>query len=91
VVVTLGGDLAVSDIVMIQIVTKANSLGNPPINNMATLTTSALTNIISNDSASISINVRKSVHRLPATGFAKGIKTILGSQPSDLKYTATKL
>jgi LPXTG-site transpeptidase (sortase) family protein len=93
VVVTLGGDLAVTDVVTIQIVTKVNSLGNPPINNSATLTTSASADILSNDSDSVSINVRnpsgtkKSL--LPATGFAKGIRTILGPQPSDLNYAAT--
>jgi len=89
VVVTLGADLAASDLVTIQIVTKVNSLGNPPINNTASLTTSALTDVVANDADSISINVRNSVRRLPATGFAKGLKTVLGTQPLDLKYAAT--
>jgi len=93
VVVTLGGSLGVTDVVTIQIVTRVNSQGNPPINNTATLTTSATSDVISNDSAFVAINIRntRTSANLPATGFAKDVKTFLEPQPSNLKYSATDL
>jgi LPXTG-site transpeptidase (sortase) family protein len=91
VTVTLGGDLLPTDLVTITIVTTVNSLGNPPINNTASLTTSSLTDIISNNSASVSLTTRTSStrRRLPDTGFAKNVETVLPAQPSDLMFAAT--
>jgi uncharacterized repeat protein (TIGR01451 family) len=88
--VTLGGDLGVSDIVTIEIVTEVNDSGDSPVNNTATLTTSAQTDIVSNNTDSVAItvwNLRNS--SLPDTGFAKGVQTILREQPADLRYSAT--
>jgi LPXTG-site transpeptidase (sortase) family protein len=90
VVVTLGGSLGVSDIVTIDIVTEVNGTGTSPVNNTATLTTSAQTDIVSNNTDSVAIAVRKRESpSLPDTGFAKGIKTLLGEQPADLRYNTT--
>ena len=91
VVVTLGGDLNVSDIVTIQIATIVNSQGNPPINNTATLSTTASTDIDSNNSDSVPITISAARARLPATGFARNIRTVLGPQPADLAYASTDL
>ena len=92
VAVTLGGNLNIMDVITIQIVTTVNGQGNPPINNTATVTTSALSDVISNNSASVTINIRneKSLS-LPATGFARGVETKLEPQSSDLKYSSTEL
>lgn len=92
VVVTLGADLSSTDVVTIQIVTTVNGQGNPPINNQASLTTSGSDSILANDIDSVAINVRPSRtarSMLPATGFAKGITTILPSQPENLRYSST--
>jgi LPXTG-site transpeptidase (sortase) family protein len=89
VVVTLGGDLEVADVVTISIVTTVNSLGSPPVSNTASLTTSSLTDVISNNSALVTLTLRSARPRLPATGFARGIETVLPSQPSDLAYAPT--
>jgi LPXTG-site transpeptidase (sortase) family protein len=93
VVVTLGGNLSVTDVVSIQIVTRVNGQGNPPINNTATLTTSALSDVISNNADSVAIRIRNitTSSPLPATGFAKGVQTVLEPQPFDLKYSSPDL
>jgi uncharacterized repeat protein (TIGR01451 family) len=90
VIVTLSGDLAPGDLVTITIVTVVNDQGNPPVNNTASLTTSSLTDVISNNSAYVSIITRSSSRRkLPDTGFAKDSQTVLPIQPSDLAYAST--
>jgi LPXTG-site transpeptidase (sortase) family protein len=92
VVVTFGGDLGVSNVVTIEIVTTVNGLGTPPINNTASLTTSSQTDIISNNRDSVTITTdapRGST--LPATGFAPNVVTDLPEQPRDLLYAATDL
>ena len=94
VVVTLGADLGVADIVTIRIVTTVNSQGNPPINNTASLTTSAATDVISNnvDAVTIKINVpnnQKKKTVLPATGYSWDTRTIFPDQPSSLAYAST--
>jgi LPXTG-site transpeptidase (sortase) family protein len=92
VVVTLGGDLGVTDVVTIDIVTTVNSLGNPPISNTASLTTTAVNDIATNNSASATIAIREGTSRqLPDTGFAPDRLTLLGQQPLDLAYASTDL
>jgi len=95
VVVTLGGDLDVTDVVVIDIVTTVNGFGNPPINNTASLTTSnQLTNLLSNDSDSVTITIRTpnlAVASLPSTGFAPDVETEVLSQPKNLAYVDTDL
>jgi LPXTG-site transpeptidase (sortase) family protein len=93
VVVTLGGNLNVTDVVTIQIVTRVNALGNPPINNTARLTTSALTDIVSNNAAAAAVTIRgagntSSNSQLPATGFAPNVITDL-TNVSHETYVAT--
>ena len=91
VVVTLGGDLAPTDLVTISIVTTVNSQGNPPVSNTASLTTSSLTDVLSNNAASASLTMRTSSTRrkLPDTGFASGVETVLPAQPWALAYAST--
>ena len=77
VLVTLGGDLGVDDIVTIRIVTTVNGQGNPPINNPASLTTSAQTDVITNNADSVTITISSSEKKqkktvLPATGLCAG-------------------
>ncbi len=94
VVVTLGGDLGVDDIVTIRIVTTVNGQGNPSIKNLASLTTSAQTDVITNNADSITITISSSGKKekktvLPATGFAQGLSTFLPGQPLHLAYSST--
>ncbi|HEX5810243.1 MAG TPA: sortase, partial [Anaerolineales bacterium] len=93
VVVTLGGDLGVNDVVTIQIATTVNGMGTPPITNTASLTSSAATDIAANNSASVTITLRDSAGKtkinLPATGFAQDKTTLLPQQPAELAYAAT--
>ncbi len=96
VVVTLGGDLAVIDVVTIDIVTTVNGLGNPPINNTASLTTTSATDVTANNSDAMAITIQNSgraIRRstLPATGFAPNVVTTLLSQPQDLRFATTDL
>ncbi len=92
VVVTLGGDLGVTDVVTIEIVTTVNSLGNPPITNTASLVTSSTSDVVSNNAASVTITTQTGrVTRLPATGFAPNVETRLPEQPRDLVYASTDL
>ncbi len=94
VVVTLGGDLGVEDIVTIRIVTTVNGQGNPPINNTASLTTSASTDVVTNNADAVTITINSPGNRtrknvLPATGYARDTRTILPDQPSILAYAST--
>jgi LPXTG-site transpeptidase (sortase) family protein len=91
VVVTLGGDLDVTDVVAIEIVTTVNGQGNPPISNTASLTTTAQTDVVSNNSDTVTITVRTPRLKLPSTGFAPNVVTRVSAQPQDLRYTATDL
>jgi LPXTG-site transpeptidase (sortase) family protein len=96
VVVTLGGDLAITDVITINIVTTVNGLGDPPINNTASLTTTSVTDVSSNNSDAIAITIQNSGRAarrsiLPATGFAPNVETTLLPQPQDLKFAATDL
>jgi LPXTG-site transpeptidase (sortase) family protein len=85
----------VPDVVTISIVTTVNGLGNPPITNSASLTSNAgPTNILSNDSDSVTITIRTpnlAVAALPATGFAPNMETKVLPQPKSLAYAATDL
>jgi LPXTG-site transpeptidase (sortase) family protein len=98
VVVTLGSSLGVTDVLTIDIVTTVNSLGNLPVSNAASLSTSAVTDVISNNAADVTITIRSpgvnsSVSNrpalLPATGFAPNVQTELPAQPHDISYGAT--
>ena len=93
VVVTLGGDLGVTDVVTIQIVTTVNGLGNPPIVNTASLTTSAAADNIANNSDTVRLTIRdsggRSKTRLPDTGFARDVETFLPAQPPSMAYADT--
>ena len=92
VIVTLGGDLGVSNVVTIEIVTTVNSFGSPPITNTASLTTSSPTNITTNDSDAVAIDVRTGIQSsLPATGFAPNVVSEVPSQPQEKNYAATDL
>ncbi|HEU0291726.1 MAG TPA: sortase [Anaerolineales bacterium] len=103
VVVTLNDPLAATDVVTISITTTVNSLGNPPLINLARLTTSAPTDAVPNNSASVTLTLRAPNPRsnprssavsnqallLPVTGFAPDVETKLPVQPHDLLYAAT--
>jgi LPXTG-site transpeptidase (sortase) family protein len=104
VVVTLNDPLAATDVVTISITTTVNSLGNPPLINLARLTTSAPTDAIPNNSASVTLTLRAPNPRsnprsavsnsnqallLPVTGFAPDVETKLPVQPHDMVYAAT--
>jgi LPXTG-site transpeptidase (sortase) family protein len=91
VVVTLGGDLGVTDVVVIDIVTTVNSLGNPPINNTASLVSSSDTDVASNNTDSVNITTQAPRLNLPDTGFAPGVVTALPNQPQELNYAPTDL
>ena len=88
VVVNLG-TLAVTDVVIIEIETVVNSLGNPPIINRASLTTTgAIDNNLLNNADDVNIRIRLGDRRLPSTGFAPDVLTLLQPQPEDMKYVA---
>jgi LPXTG-site transpeptidase (sortase) family protein len=92
VIVTLGGDLEVTDVVTITIVTTVNSLGNAPIENMASLTTTSSGDVEANNSDTFALtfsDARTKRSTLPATGFAPDVMTVLGAQPADLLYSNT--
>ena len=89
VVVNLG-TLAVTDVVIIEIETVVNSLGNPPIINRASLTTTgAIDNNLLNNVDDVNIRIRLGDRRLPSTGFAPNVVSPLQSQPDNMKYVAT--
>ena len=90
--------LNVTDIVTITITTTVNSLGNPPINNTAWLTTTGSNTIQSNDSDTVTTTLRSAPSTasnrpatLPATGFAPDVETKLPAQPQDRLYAATEV
>lgn len=93
----VGGTLGVNDVVVIQIVTTVNSLGNPPIVNNASLTTASLTDNVLNNADSVTITMLSpssgsaSLPALPATGFAPDVISSLPVQPEELKYLATDI
>jgi LPXTG-site transpeptidase (sortase) family protein len=98
VVVTLGSNLGVTDVLTVTITTTVNSLGNPPIINSANVSTSATSDIAANNQDSVTITLRSvgstltGSHRpalLPATGFAPNVETKLPAQPQDMMYAAT--
>lgn len=91
VVITLGGDLGVTDVVTIDIVTMVNSLGNPPINNTASLLTSSETDVTSDNTDSVNITTQVPLLNLPDTGFAPDVVTALPNQPQELTYASTDL
>lgn len=86
--------LGTTDIVVIQITTIVNSLGNPPIANNATLTTTAQTDNLLNNAAIAPLTILSpstggAIPALPNTGFAPNRITKLPVQPDELAYTAT--
>ncbi len=99
VVVTLGGNLSVTSVVTVNIVTTVNGLGNPPINNSASVSTSAVDANPTNNADSVTITLRSAPSNptsgfnrpalLPVTGFAPRVETELPAQPRDMMYTAT--
>jgi LPXTG-site transpeptidase (sortase) family protein len=97
VVVTLGGDLGVTDVVTINIVTTVNAQGNPPINNTASLITTSQTDLVANNTAAVTLTIQpasevvRKVKKLPATGFAPNVVTVVPPQPKELKYAATEV
>jgi LPXTG-site transpeptidase (sortase) family protein len=92
VVITFNNNLGVSEVVTIQIVTRVNSLGAPPVSNSASLTTTALTDNFNNNSATAPITLGiPQVSVMPSTGFQPGVDTLLPSQSEDKIYKATDL
>jgi LPXTG-site transpeptidase (sortase) family protein len=92
VVITFNNDLGVSEVVTIQIVTRVNSLGAPPVSNSASLTTTALTDNFNNNIAAARLTLGiPQISVMPATGFQPGVDTLLPSQPVDKTYKATDL
>jgi LPXTG-site transpeptidase (sortase) family protein len=89
VVVTFNDPLDVNDVVTIQIVTRVNSQGNPPIVNTASLMTSAQGDPTFNNSDSVTITIRTPRVKLPETGFAPDVVTTLPAQPSTMQYAST--
>jgi LPXTG-site transpeptidase (sortase) family protein len=91
--VTLNSPLQVTDVVTITITTIVNSLGNPPINNTASLVAGPNTvgDVTSNNADSVTITLRSTSSQLPATGFEPNVKTLLPAQPKDEVYTATDI
>jgi LPXTG-site transpeptidase (sortase) family protein len=96
--VTLNSPLGVTDVVTVTITTTVNSLGNPPVNNSANVSTSATSDIQSNNADTVTITLRDPSPRsaianrpaqLPATGFAPDVETKLPAQPHDMLYAAT--
>jgi LPXTG-site transpeptidase (sortase) family protein len=97
VVVALGSDLGVTDVVTITITTVVNSQGNPPITNVASLTTTSPSDVTANNVDAVTITVNGSGGNtglpalLPATGFAPGVTTAIPQQPQDQAYAATDI
>jgi LPXTG-site transpeptidase (sortase) family protein len=91
--VVFNGNLGVSEVVTIRIVTVVNGLGAPPISNRASLTTTGLTDNVTNNSSLVSITlaVSQNASSLPATGFEPGVITTLPRQPQNEAYRATDL
>ncbi|HEY5730169.1 MAG TPA: sortase, partial [Anaerolineales bacterium] len=91
------GTLNVTDVVVITITTTVNSLGNPPIVNTATVSTSAQNDPTNNNSAGVTINVQSPTTTqsqtitLPATGFAPNVVTGIPAQSQSLMYAATDI
>jgi LPXTG-site transpeptidase (sortase) family protein len=96
------GTLNSTDVVIITITTTVNSLGNPPIINLASLTTTATTDMVSNNSAAVTLALQASNPGsnpgtavasqrllLPLTGFAPDVETKLSAQPEHRLYAAT--
>lgn len=84
------GTVAVTDVVIIEIETLVNSLGNPPIVNRASLAlTGAIDNNLLNNVDDVNIRLGVGGVRLPSTGFAPHIITPLDAQPRDLNYAVT--
>jgi len=91
VVVTLGGPLQPNGLVTIEIVTRVNGLGNPPITNTASLTAQGDVNLSNNaDGVAIRINAPSGIG-LPNTGFAPNGVTELPEQPRESFYASTDL
>jgi LPXTG-site transpeptidase (sortase) family protein len=80
------GDVNPGDVITIIITTRVNSLGTPPILNLVSLTTSSPTDILSNDQASVLLQVVSPL--LPNTGFAPSHRTEIPTQPEGLAYQA---
>jgi LPXTG-site transpeptidase (sortase) family protein len=91
------GTLNVTDVVTITITTTVNSLGNPPINNTANVSTSATSDVAANNADSVTMTLRASNPSsgsnrptlLPATGFAPDVETKLPAQLHNMMYAAT--
>ncbi len=91
VVVTLGGPLQPNGLVTIEIVTRVNGLGNPPITNTARVTAQGDVNLSNNaDGVTIRINAPSGIG-LPNTGFAPNVVTELPEQPRESMYASTDL
>jgi LPXTG-site transpeptidase (sortase) family protein len=80
------GDVAVGDVITILINARVNSLGSPPIQNIVSLSTTSSTDIISNDTSSVSLDIVAVT--LPSTGFAPNRKTAIPAQPDSMVYKA---
>ncbi|MCC6501452.1 MAG: sortase [Anaerolineales bacterium] len=92
------GTLDITDVVIIQITTVVNALGNPPITNTGSVTTTSLTDLAANNVAAINlqlvanrVNGTNRLSALPATGFAPNVKTEIPHQPRELTYTVTDI
>ncbi len=94
------GIVAPTDSYVITVLTRVNSLGQPPggSNNVSIITNSVTDRLFNNTSvAALQIvssggggagnNLRASA--LPNTGFAPNVVTSVGAQPEDMNYTAT--
>jgi LPXTG-site transpeptidase (sortase) family protein len=86
------GNLAVTDKIIITITTKVNSLGQPPIENKATVSadpppSGVSPDPIANDSSAVNITIGSNTTSLPSTGFAPNMTTVLAPQPADKAYS----
>jgi len=94
------GNLATTDVIEITIVTQVNALGNPPIQNQATVTADPPPVGVSpdptqNNASAVILQIATpsgggglgGVQSLPATGFAPGKITSLPGQTTDQSYT----
>jgi len=91
VVVTLGGPLQPNSLVTIEIVTRVNGLGNPPITNTARVTALGDVNLSNNaDGVTVRINAPSGIG-LPNTGFTPNVVTKLPEQPRESMYASTDL
>ncbi len=78
------GNVSPNEVIKITIAARVNATGQPPIVNTVRLTTDSSTDILSNDTDSVTIELARA--SLPNTGFAPDRVTVLPLQPKELSY-----